>query len=52
MPSEISANFVAIPINAVKIIQTSAPGPPITIAVATPAMLPEPTIAETDVIAA
>ena len=43
--SEHVKNFVAIPTIAVIHIQKRAPGPPIVIATATPAMLPKPTVA-------
>ena len=52
IPSVISANLDAMPKMAAIIIQNKAPGPPTTIAVATPAMFPEPTMAETLVMAA
>jgi hypothetical protein len=42
--STTSANFVAIPSRPETISQKSAPGPPIVIAVETPAMLPTPTV--------
>src|SRR5690606_2115815 len=45
-----SAYLVAMPTNAVIHIQNSAPGPPTAIAVATPAMLPVPTVADSAVI--
>ena len=41
-----------MPTSAVIHIQNSAPGPPIAIAVATPAMLPVPTVAASAVISA
>ena len=41
-----SEYFVAVPTVAAMIIQKSAPGPPATIAVATPTMLPVPIVAE------
>jgi hypothetical protein len=41
-----------MPTSAVHHIQNSAPGPPIAIAVATPAMLPVPIVAASDVIKA
>ena len=41
-----SEYFVAVPTVAATIIQKSAPGPPATIAVATPTMLPVPIVAE------
>ncbi len=41
--------FVAIPTNAVTHIQKSAPGPPQWMAIATPAMLPMPTVADSAV---
>lgn len=47
-----SAYFVAIPTKAVTHIQNSAPGPPTAIAVATPAMLPVPMVADSAVISA
>ena len=46
----LSAYLVERPTTAVSHIQTRAPGPPATIAVATPAMLPTPTVAESAVI--
>ena len=52
IPSVISANLEAMPKMAAIIIQNRAPGPPTTIAVATPAIFPEPTMAETLVMAA
>ena len=45
-----SANLSAMPKNAVTHIQNSAPGPPMRIAIATPAMLPMPTVAERAVV--
>ena len=42
MPSTASANLIAVATNPYTQIQKSAPGPPDTIAVATPAMLPVP----------
>ena len=48
--STASANLVAIPTSAVHHIQNNAPGPPIKIAVATPAILPVPIVAESEVI--
>ncbi len=39
-----SINALAAPINAITHIQKTAPGPPSTIAVATPAILPVPTL--------
>ena len=42
-----SWNFVDIPTSALTHIQKMAPGPPITRAMATPAMLPIPTVAAT-----
>ena len=50
--STASAYLVAMPTSAVHHIQKSAPGPPRKIAVATPAMLPVPTVAESTVISA
>ena len=50
--STISEYLVAMPTSAVIHIQNSAPGPPTAIAVATPAMLPVPTVAESSVISA
>ena len=47
-----SEYFVAIPINAVTTIQNSAPGPPVDTAVATPTILPVPTVADKAVIKA
>ena len=44
-----SEYFVAIPNNAASHIQNIAPGPPATIAVATPTMLPVPMVAESAV---
>ena len=46
MASIHSAYFVAVPNIAASHIQKSAPGPPATIAVATPTMLPVPIVAE------
>ena len=45
MPSVFSANAVIMPKNAETHIQNTAPGPPMVSAVATPAMLPVPTVA-------
>ena len=42
MPSTASANLIAIAMKPYAQIQKSAPGPPDTMAVATPAMLPVP----------
>ncbi|AZQ13262.1 hypothetical protein STH12_04236 [Shewanella khirikhana] len=50
--STASEYLVAIPTSAVHHIQNSAPGPPTKIAVATPAMLPVPMVAESEVIRA
>ncbi len=47
-----SAYLVAMPTSAVHHIQNSAPGPPSAMAVATPAMLPVPTVAARQVISA
>ena len=44
MASTTSANFVPIPSSPETISQNSAPGPPIVIAVETPAMFPTPTV--------
>ena len=52
MASTASAYLVAIPNTAVIHIQKAAPGPPMAIAVATPAILPLPTVAESAVIRA
>ena len=41
-----SENFVAMPNSAASHIQNSAPGPPATMAVATPTMLPVPIVAD------
>ena len=41
-----SANFELMPRKPARIIQKTAPGPPIPTAKATPAMLPSPTVAE------
>ncbi len=41
-----SANFELMPRNPATIIQKTAPGPPSPTATATPAMLPNPTVAE------
>ena len=43
-PNEHSTNLVAMPKSAASIIQNVAPGPPIEIATATPAILPKPTV--------
>jgi hypothetical protein len=43
---------VAIPTRPVIHIQTKAPGPPMAMAVATPAILPVPTVADSAVISA
>ena len=50
--SSTSEYLVAMPTRAVIHIQNSAPGPPMAIAVATPAMLPVPTVAASAVISA
>ena len=50
MPRTTSANLVAIPKIPVNHIQTGAPGPPMLIAAATPAILPLPTVAERAII--
>ena len=50
--STTSQYLVAMPTSAVHHIQNSAPGPPMKIAVATPAMLPVPTVAARQVISA
>src|SRR5574344_133408 len=42
--SETSANFKAMPIIAPNIIQKAVPGPPIEIEIATPAIVPKPTV--------
>ena len=47
-----SVNLVAIPSAAVTHIQNNAPGPPQWMAIATPAMLPIPTVAESAVVRA
>lgn len=47
-----SAYFVAMPTKAVTHIQNSAPGPPTAMAVATPAMLPVPMVADSAVMSA
>ena len=52
MASTASAYLVAMPTRAVHHIQNSAPGPPRKMAVATPAILPVPTVAESTVIRA
>lgn len=44
----ISEDFTAIPINELKIIQKTAPAPPIEIAAATPVILPVPTVAASE----
>ena len=48
----ISANLVAMPTSPVKNIQKTAPGPPLVKAIDTPAMLPTPTVADSDVASA
>ena len=48
--NRLSAYLVAIPTSAVTHIQNTAPGPPATIAVATPAILPVPIVADKAVI--
>ena len=45
-PREHSVNLEAMPRTPARIIQKVAPGPPIEMAMATPAMLPSPTVAE------
>ena len=50
--STTSAYLVAMPTRAVIHIQNKAPGPPTAIAVATPAILPVPTVADSAVISA
>ena len=52
MASVPSKNFVAIPRSALTHIQKMAPGPPTTRAIATPAMLPSPTVDEMVLISA
>ena len=49
MPRTASANLIAVATKPYTQIQKSAPGPPETIAVATPAMLPVPIDAPSDV---
>src|SRR5919106_5504127 len=51
-PSVHSANFNDMPIRPAMIIQNVAPGPPIDTAIATPAMLPSPTVPESAVASA
>ena len=51
-PRNASEYFDAIPSTPVTHIQNSAPGPPIPIAVATPTMLPVPTVAASAVVRA
>ena len=46
LPEDLLNTFVAIPKNAVRIIQNNAPGPPAEIAVATPTILPVPIVAD------
>ena len=45
-PSVHSANFELMPRKPASTIQNTAPGPPTATAMATPAMLPSPTVAE------
>ena len=52
MASSPSAYLVAMPTSAVIHIQNTAPGPPSTTAVATPAILPVPMVAANAVISA
>ncbi len=47
-----SANFVLMPRKPATIIQNVAPGPPTLMAMATPAMLPSPTVADRAVLSA
>jgi hypothetical protein len=51
-PSVHSVNFEAMPSRPARIIQNVAPGPPMVIATATPAMLPRPTVPDTAVASA
>src|SRR6056297_863454 len=51
-PSEHSTNFEAMPRNPASIIHGTAPGPPTDTAIATPAMLPNPTVPESAVASA
>ena len=51
-PSVHSANFVDIPSRPAAISQKVAPGPPVEMATATPAMLPMPTVPDTAVVRA
>lgn len=46
-PSVHSTNFVHMPSTPARIIQNVAPGPPMTTAAPTPAMLPRPTVPDT-----
>ena len=48
-PATHSANFVDMPKNPAMINQNVAPGPPTEITIATPAMLPMPTVPDTAV---
>ena len=48
--SMLSANFVESPIRAERIIHMRAPGPPMTIAVATPTIFPVPMVAASSVV--
>ena len=50
MASVAVKNLVDIPITALTHIQKTAPGPPMAIATATPAILPIPTVAESAVV--
>ena len=47
-----SVNFEDIPRNPTSIIQKVAPGPPVPIAMATPAIFPRPTVADRAVVSA
>jgi hypothetical protein len=51
-PSVHSVNFAVMPSRPAQIIQNVAPGPPVDTAMATPAMLPRPTVAESAVVSA
>ena len=50
MESVTSVNFKVMPKKPAIIIQNVAPGPPIDMAMATPAMFPSPTVAESAVV--
>ncbi len=52
MPKNVSAYLVAMPSGAIAAIQNAAPGPPIAMAVATPAILPLPIVAAIAVVSA